>query len=59
MTKNELIKKLQKIEGNPEVLVDADADGYYTLEKVGTFGEWQGKNKQDKIYVNLRSSNES
>jgi hypothetical protein len=59
-----LIKTLQKLEskvkGNPEVVVDFDANGYYYMEKAQIIVDKNETNPElSTTYINLKSSNET
>lgn len=55
MKKNELIRKLQKIEGNLEIRVDFDDNGWFELEKVSVLTD---DDEGGCLFINVKTSNE-
>lgn len=57
MKLNALIKRLQKlqsqIKGDPDVIIDFDENGYFSLEEAGIVED------EGEVMINIKSSNEA
>lgn len=58
MKNKEMIKKLQKLDPEAEVLIDMDQIGFYTVEKVEENSGHEDLDL-DGTFINIKSSNDS